>query len=225
MKKTLQKISDNTIRRLPRYLRALCELEVAGLERVSSVALGGMLGATSSQIRQDLNCFGEFGTQGYGYGVGLLKHAIEDILGKNRRYRSVLIGAGNIGRALMENRFFEENGFEPTAVFDVLPERIGTRIGGVRVFDVRDMPRRLSQFPAEVAVLCVPKDAAQSSAEQAVKLGVRAIWNFTNADICIENARVVVENIHFSDSLMTLGYRLRERQDTANAAQQTDRSA
>lgn len=204
------KVSNNVIRRLPRYLRKLDELRSSGVERISSGELGRQMGLTSSQIRQDFSCFGEFGQQGYGYNVAALRGEIASILGTTKNYSVILVGVGNIGRALIENFCFEQYGFHMQAAYDVRPELMGTNIGGIKVHDISDLPSAFSANDVDVAVLCVPRSMAHTTAEDLVKLGVRAIWNFTNVELKVAESDVIVENIHFSDSLLALGYYLSE---------------
>lgn len=176
------------------------------------------MGLTSSQIRQDFSCFGEFGQQGYGYNVTALRGEIASILGMNRDFSVVLVGVGNIGRALIENFCFEQYGFHLMSAYDVRPELIGRNIGGIPVHDISDLTRSLDGTKVDVAVLCVPKSMAASASEDLVRLGVHAIWNFTNIELNPSNPDVIVENIHFSDSLLAMGYYLSENMDIASAA-------
>lgn len=217
------KVSNNVIRRMPRYLRKLDELKVAGVERISSGELGRQMGLTSSQIRQDFSCFGEFGQQGYGYNVTALRAEIAAILGTNRNFSVVLVGVGNIGRALIENFCFEQYGFHMLEAYDVRPELIGTTIAGLVVHDISDLPRAFEKDKVDVAVLCVPKSMANLAAEELVRLGVSAIWNFTNVELQLSTQDVIIENIHFSDSLLALGYYLAtsmdEKTDTSEKLQ------
>lgn len=212
------KVSNNVIRRLPRYLRKLDELKAAGVDRISSGELGRQMGLTSSQIRQDFSCFGEFGQQGYGYNVTGLRGEIASILGTNRDFTVVLVGVGNIGRALVENFCFEQYGFHLIAAFDVLPELVGTDMGGIKVHDISDLPRVFKDNTVDVAVLCVPKTMAKRAAAELAVRGVHSIWNFTNAELELEDSSVIVENIHFSDSLLALGYYLSDSIDSQAAA-------
>jgi redox-sensing transcriptional repressor len=207
------KVSNNVIRRLPRYLRKLDELKIEGVDRISSGELGRQMGLTSSQIRQDFSCFGEFGQQGYGYNVTALRAEVASILGTNRDFSVILVGVGNIGRALIENFCFEQYGFHMLSAYDVRPELIGKNIGGITVQDISDMPGVFSTNKVDVAVLCVPKSMANTVAEELVGFGVPAIWNFTNIELNLVNPDVIVENIHFSDSLLALGYYLAESMD------------
>ena len=200
------KVSNNVIRRLPRYLRKLDELTEAGVSRISSGELGRQLGLTPSQIRQDFSCFGEFGQQGYGYKVTALRAEIASILGMDRGFTAVLIGVGNIGQALMCNFSFKNWGFDLKAAFDIKPELIGTEYEGVPIFDMRALPEYLAENHIDVVVLCVPKEYAVSTTEMLTKHGINAIWNFTNVELTAPESRTIVENIHFSDSLLSLSY-------------------
>lgn len=213
------KVSNNVIRRLPRYLRKLDDLKAAGVDRISSGELGRQMGLTSSQIRQDFSCFGEFGQQGYGYNVVGLRGEIATILGTNRDFSVILVGVGNIGRALIENFCFEQYGFHLLSAFDIRPELIGSDIGGVRIHDISDMAEIFAEDKeVDVAVLCVPKSMANNAANDLAAHGVRAIWNFTNTELDVADHGVIVENIHFSDSLLSLGYYLSESMDAEAAA-------
>lgn len=205
-----QKVSEAVIRRLPRYYRHLTDLNQAGVIRISSSALGSSMGLTASQIRQDLSCFGEFGQQGYGYNVDKLLNEIADILGMNQGHTAVILGAGNLGRALIENFRFEYSGFRLCAAFDVLPELVGTTIAGTNVLHVDELESYLAEHPASVGILTVPRHAASSMAERLVACGVRGIWNFTNTELKITQSDVRVESVHFSDSLLTLSYMISE---------------
>lgn len=200
------KISHNVILRLPRYLRYLEELQEKGLVRISSGELGRMMGITASQIRQDLSCFGEFGQQGYGYTVDMLKKEISEILGTTRERRVVVIGAGNLGRAIIGKFPFAHYGFRLTEAFDLAGSIVGQHMFGLTVRHVESLERRLRDNPPDIAVLAMSSDSAASIADRLAALGVRGIWNFTNTDIRIDKADVIVENLHFSDSLLTLSY-------------------
>lgn len=207
------KISNNVIRRLPRYLRKLDELISKGQERVSSSELAAQLGLTSSQIRQDLSCFGGFGQQGYGYNVQSLRDAIAGILGIDKGHNAILVGVGNIGRALMCNFDFESWGFKLCCGFDTNPERIGESYNGIPVLDDNDLENYLRDNPVDVAVLTVPKTVAAPVAKQLADCGVKAIWNFTNVEIELPRDKIIVENMHFSDSLLALSYHISRAED------------
>lgn len=200
------KVSTAVIRRLPRYYRHLSELQEAGVVRISSSALGKSMGLTASQIRQDLFCFGGFGQQGYGYKVDSLKEEIGEILGISRGHTLVVLGAGNLGRAIMENFKFSANGFHLLAAFDVNDGLVGTQIAGAPVFHVNSLEAFLEANPVDVGMLTVPIAAAQEMGDRLVSAGVKGIWNFTNYEIAFDREDVVVESVHFSDSLLALSY-------------------
>lgn len=205
-----QKVSSAVIRRLPRYYRHLTDLAQAGVTRISSNALGSAMNLTASQIRQDLSCFGEFGQQGYGYNVESLRNEIAEILGMTRDHTAVILGVGNLGRALIENFHFDQDGFHLTAAFDIAPDLIGRKISGVPIYAVSELKKYLTEHPVSVGVLTVPQSAAQEMADALVEGGVKGIWNFTNRELCVENPGVVTENVHFADSLLTLSYLISE---------------
>ncbi len=211
------KVSNNVIRRLPRYLRKLDELSESGVNRISSFDLGQQLGLTPSQIRQDFSRFGEFGQQGYGYSVPALREHIAGILGMDRGYRAVLIGVGHIGHALIDNFCFSDWGVKLSAAFDVKPELIGSSFNGTAVRSMDELESYLSENPVDIAVLTVPKDAALPVTERLIASGINAIWNFTNVELTGPDSDVLVENIHFSDSLLSLSYYVSERRDEQQA--------
>ena len=208
------KVSTAVIRRLPRYYRQLSELQEAGTVRISSSALGKSMGLTASQIRQDLFCFGEFGQQGYGYKVDSLKEEIGEILGINRGHTVVVLGTGNLGRAIIENFKFSSNGFRLLAAFDVNHLLVGTRIGGVPVYHADTLEQFIREHQVSVGMLTVPISAAQEMGERLAAAGVKGIWNFTNYEISLNSREVVVESVHFSDSLLALSYMISQREDT-----------
>ena len=204
------KVSTAVIRRLPRYYRQLSELQEAGVVRISSSALGKSMGLTASQIRQDLFCFGGFGQQGYGYKVDSLKGEIGEILGINQGHTLVVLGAGNLGRALMENFHFERSGVALSAAFDVAPDVVGQRLSGVPVNHVDQLEEYLGQHPASIGVLTVPRSVANRIAGRLVASGVKGIWNFTNIELTVDAPDIVIENVHFADSLLALSYMISE---------------
>ena len=204
------KVSTAVIRRLPRYYRQLSELQEAGVVRISSSALGKSMGLTASQIRQDLFCFGGFGQQGYGYKVDSLKGEIGEILGINQGHTLVVLGAGNLGRALMENFHFERSGVALSAAFDVAPDVVGQRLSGVPVHHVDQLEEYLGQHPASIGVLTVPRSVANRIAGRLVASGVKGIWNFTNIELTVDAPDIVIENVHFADSLLALSYMISE---------------
>lgn len=220
------KVSNNVIRRLPRYLRKLDELSENGVSRISSFDLGQQLGFTPSQIRQDFSCFGEFGQQGYGYNVPALREQIGSILGMDRGFTAILIGVGNIGHALMDNFCFSEWGVHLSAAFEVNPDLIGTEFNGVTIRSMDELESYLAENPVEIAVLSVPKDAAIAVTKRLTACGIEAIWNFTNVELTEPNSNILVENIHFSDSLLSLSYFIAERKDEQAArAARAERAA
>lgn len=206
MKKTGEKVSVAVIRRLPRYYRQLSDLRQQGVVRVSSGALGKEMGLTASQIRQDLFCFGGFGQQGYGYNVEKLREEIGGILGINRGNTAVILGVGNLGHALIQNFKFGNNGFRVSAVFDVDESIVGTKIGAVQVYHVDQLEQYLLSHRVDVGVLTVPRAVAADMAQKLVAGGVKGIWNFANVELKVDKPDVIIENVHFSDSLLALSY-------------------
>lgn len=201
-------ISDSVIRRLPRYYRFLGELKAAGLTRISSRELSQKMGLTASQIRQDLNCFGGFGQQGYGYNIQLLQGEIERILGLDLPQQAILIGVGNLGRAVAQHVNFESLGFHLIGLFDQRESLVGQIVRNQPIRNIASLDEFCRENLPTTAILCVPKDAAKPLCNQLVKLGVRGFWNFSHYDLSLDHPNVVVENMHFGDSLMTLSYRL-----------------
>lgn len=202
-------ISMAVIKRLPKYYRYLEELMKNDVDRISSKELGEKIGFTASQIRQDLNCFGDFGQQGYGYNVKELYSQISSILGLDRGYEAALVGAGNIGQAVSNYSRFENLGFKITAIFDANPKLIGMRIRNVEIMDIDEMTSVLDKHKIDIGIICVPRKNAQSAADELIKGGVRAIWNFAPVDLIVPDY-VKVENVHLSESLLTLIYLLNE---------------
>jgi redox-sensing transcriptional repressor len=200
------KVSNAVIRRLPRYYRRLDDLHQAGVERVSSNVLAKSMNVTASQIRQDLSYFGGFGQQGYGYHVETLRDKVAEILGMDMGHTAIVLGCGNLGRALLKNFPFENNGFRLVAAFDTSPELIGTEINGVPILNVSDVEEYIKENEISIAVLTVPQQAAMTTARQLVQAGVKGLWNFTNLELDIEAPGVVVEDVHFADSLLALSY-------------------
>ena len=208
-----QKISDAVIHRLPRYYRYLDDLYNKGVVRISSHSLGDKMDITASQIRQDLSCFGEFGQQGYGYNVAELRAEIGHILGIDNDHKLIIIGADHLGQALLCNFSFKTWGFDLKAAFDVKPQLIGTDYEGVKIHDMATLPQFLSENKVDAAVLCVPKAHAVQTTELLTSHGVNAIWNFTNVELTAPESSTIVENIHFSDSLLSLSYYISEDND------------
>ena len=200
-----ENISDAVIRRLPRYYRHLTELCERGTVRISSHQLGQEMNITASQIRQDLSCFGEFGQQGYGYNIMELRAEIGHILGVDDKRRLIVVGAGHLGHALLQNFDFDQGGFLFDTAFDISPAVIGTTINGVTIRGMDEMDAYFAAYHPSVAVLTVPKQIAQEVADRLIALGVQGIWNFTNVEL---DGDVFYENVHFADSLLTLSYRI-----------------
>lgn len=205
-----QKVSDAVIRRLPRYYRYLDDLYNNNVVRISSSSLGAKMGITASQIRQDLSCFGEFGQQGYGYNVEILRAEIGSILGVDYYHKLIVIGAGNLGQALIQNFYFNKSGFTLDAAFDIDPMLVGHEINGITVHSMHALEDYVVECKPDVAVLTVPRNVAQQTMDMLVSYGVRGFWNFTNVELESSDPSVVVEDIHFADSLLTLSYRLME---------------
>ena len=205
------KVSSAVIRRLPRYYRHLNDLYLAGVERISSNALGKSMGLTASQIRQDFSCFGEFGQQGYGYNVEELRAEIGHILGVDNDHHLIMIGVGNLGHALLQNFRFSQTGFSVDAAFDVSPTVVGTTVNGVPIYAMADLDSYIREHSVDVVVLTVPQSVAQETADRIIRLGVRGFWNFTNVELVSSDPDVKFENIHFADSLLTLSYRIANR--------------
>ncbi|MEA4825310.1 MAG: redox-sensing transcriptional repressor Rex [Clostridium sp.] len=200
-------ISMAVIRRLPKYHRYLQELMKNDVDRISSKELSEKIGFTASQIRQDLNNFGDFGQQGYGYNVKDLYGEISSILGLDEEYNTVIIGAGNIGQAIANYTNFEKLGFKLKAIFDVNPKLVGIKIRDVEIKDIDELESFLKENDINVGVLCVPRTTAQNVCDILVATGVKGIWNFAPVDL-YTSEDVIVENVHLSDSLLTLTYLL-----------------
>ena len=201
-------VSPAVIRRLPRYFRYLRELIRRGRKRISSGEFANMMHITASQVRQDLNCFGGFGQQGYGYNVDYLYEKICDLLGVGNGLNAVIIGAGDLGRALMRSSMFEKRGVNILAMFDVNPALVGQTFNGVKIYDMRELEEFCAARPVDIAVLTLPKEFAEEAAKRLTANGVAGLWNFTGKDIEHDPTRVVVENVHLGDSLMFLNYRV-----------------
>lgn len=206
-------VSQAVIKRLPRYYRFLGELLKTGTERISSRELAERMGLTASQIRQDLNCFGGFGQQGYGYNIDELHKEIKHILGLDTRTSAILIGAGNLGRAIANHMPFEERGFSLIGIFDQNPELLGKQVRNIQVQSTDDLEAFCAQNHPFAAVLCIPKTVTLSLSERLIHAGVQAFWNFSHCDIPVAGRNIVVENVHMSDSLMTLSYEIKELQE------------
>ena len=202
-------VSSAVIKRLPRYHRYLGELLREGKLRISSAELSRLMNVTASQIRQDLNCFGGFGQQGYGYNVKYLYGKISELLGVKEGYAAVIVGAGNLGKALAATHMFERRGVRRLAMFDVNPAVVGTEICETPVYHVDELYDYCLREGVDIGVLSVPKEAAYDVSMTMIKAGVRGIWNFANMELKINEPGVIVENIHLGDSLMKLCYELK----------------
>lgn len=206
----------SVIRRLPRYYRFLNHLKKTGINRISSKELSEKMGFTASQIRQDLNCFGGFGQQGYGYIVEQLCDEIGNILGVSNGYRCILIGAGNLGQAIASHLSFEAQGFRLIGIFDSDPHKIGTSLSGQMIRDVRTLDDFCKETQPVMAVLCTPRAAVEHLSDQLYAMGIRNFWNFSHYDIAMKYPDAIVENVHLNDSLMTLCYRISDRNSQQN---------
>ena len=204
-----QSVPSAVIKRLPRYHRYLGDLLADGRLRISSAELSRIMNVTASQIRQDLNCFGGFGQQGYGYNIKYLYGKISELLGVTQGYSAVIVGAGNLGRALTATRMFERRGVKRLALFDVDKRLIGTEIYGLMVYPVSELGDFCRREGVDIGVLTVPKEAAAEVAKTLTDAGVKGIWNFANMELTVEDKSVIVENIHLGDSLMTLSYKIK----------------
>ncbi|EOS44845.1 redox-sensing transcriptional repressor Rex [Lachnospiraceae bacterium JLR.KK009] len=202
-----KEISQAVIRRMPRYYRYLGELLDDGAERISSNELSARMRVTASQIRQDLNNFGGFGQQGYGYNVKYLYDEIGKILGMDRQHNIIVVGAGNLGQALANYLKFEKRGFVINGLFDVNPALKGISVRGIKIRMMEELEGFLKENQVDIAALTLPKEKADEVANKLVSLGIRAIWNFAHLDLELPG-HVVVENVHLSDSLMQLSYNI-----------------
>lgn len=201
------KISSAVINRLPRYYRHLGELLEMGVERISSNELSERMNVTASQIRQDLNHFGGFGQQGYGYNVNYLYSEIGSILGLDRQHNMVIIGAGNLGRAIANYTNFEKRGFVISGIFDVNKELHGKEVRGTKIRDFEDIEEFAKTNRIDIAAITVPKTEAITVAEKLVNIGVKAFWNFAHTDLNVPED-VIVESVHLSESLMRISYNI-----------------
>jgi redox-sensing transcriptional repressor len=204
-------VSAAVIKRLPRYHRYLGELLRAGTLRISSQALSRLMSVTASQIRQDLNCFGGFGQQGYGYNVKYLYGKISELLGVREGYKAVIVGAGNLGSALAATPMFERRGVTRVAMFDVDKSIIGTKIYNTPVYDVSTLVEFCRENKIDIGIICVPKDQADDVASRLISGGVSGIWNFASTELHVDKEAVALENMHLGDSLMKLCYEIKIR--------------
>ncbi len=211
-----KKVPTAVIQRMPRYYRYLGDLLERGIARVSSAQLSRRMGITASQIRQDLNHFGGFGQQGYGYNVEVLYNEIGRILGQDQEYSVIVIGAGNLGQAVSKYTNFNKRGYKVTALFDSNPALSGTTVAGYPVLNARELPDFLKENHTDIAVLTIPRAGAAETAKVLMEGGVQAIWNFASIDLDLPDDKAVVVNVHLSDSLRVLSYKLRELRSEEN---------
>ncbi|WP_294386856.1 redox-sensing transcriptional repressor Rex [uncultured Clostridium sp.] len=202
-------VSMAVIKRLPKYHRYLKELMRNDVDRISSKELGEKIGFTASQIRQDLNNFGDFGQQGYGYNVKELYKQISLILGLDKEYTGVIIGAGNLGQAIANYNRFSELGLSIECIFDANPKLVGMRIRDIEIRDIDTLSEFLQENRVDIGIICVPRINAQKVSDMLVKGGIKGIWNFAPVDLVVPED-VKVENVHLSESLLTLVYLMKD---------------
>lgn len=201
----------SVIRRLPRYYRFISELADNGEQRISSGKLAELMNVTASQIRQDFNCFGGFGQQGYGYSISYLKSEMENILGLNKVNNAIILGAGNLGKAVVLHINFAERGFNIKGIFETNPNIIGTRINDIEVMPESQVDEFIKNNDISIAMLCIPRQSVATIIDRLYSCGIKAYWNFSHFDIARKYSDTVVENVHMTDSLMTLSYRMNEK--------------
>ncbi len=207
-----KKVPEVVIKRLPRYYRYLGELLKQDINRISSNALSEKMKVTASQIRQDFNYFGGFGQQGYGYNVEYLYNEIGTILGLDAGFTTIIVGAGCLGHAIANHNTFERRGFHLKGIFDSDSEKIGNKINGHTVMDVKDMEEFVRKNGIDIAILTIPRAAVEKTAQRLCNCGIKGLWNFSYAEL--KNVKnIAVENVHLSDSLMTLSYKIKQGND------------
>ena len=211
MKSNNTRVSNAIIRRLPRYRRYLNELRKKGIKKISSNELSELIGYTASQIRQDLNTFGGFGQQGYGYTVDSLFNEINRILGLDREYKTIVVGIGNLGQAITNYTYYYKIGFNIVGLFDVNPKLVGLSINDVLVRDFSEMSDFVKENNIDIAIICVNRENAQKVTNVLVDAGIEGIWNFAPLDLDVPE-HVAVENVHLSDSLHTLSFMIRSNE-------------
>ena len=210
-------VSPAVVKRLPRYYRYLRELITQGRMRISSGELSAMMNVTASQIRQDLNCFGGFGQQGYGYNVNYLFAKISEILGVGAGFHAVIIGAGDLGRALVHLSMFEKRGVDIVGMFDTGEEQVGKTVAGVEVYDLSELERFCENNVVDIAVITCPKEQVKPIAERLVACGVKGLWNYMGVELKYSSDEIIVENVHLGDSLMILNYKIARQQASDDA--------
>jgi redox-sensing transcriptional repressor len=212
------RISSAVIKRLPRYRRYLNELRKKGVTKISSNELSALIGYTASQIRQDLNTFGGFGQQGYGYSVEGLYNEISAILGLDKEYKMVIVGAGNLGQAIANYTYYYRSGFKVLGLFDINPKVIGLKINEIEVHDFENIVEYVEKNGIDIGVICVTRENAQEVADKLIFAGIKGIWNFTPIDIEVPD-RIALENVHLSENLHTLAFQMNnftDRESTIN---------
>ncbi len=202
-------ISTHVIKRLPRYYRFLGDLSAAGIKKISSSELAEKMGLTASQIRQDLNCFGGFGQQGYGYNTDILREEIGNILGVTAPKKIIIIGVGNLGRAIAQQMNFKDKGFNLIGLFDNKASIIGNVVRNVPIRNIDSLDDFCRENKPDAAILCIPRDAVKEIANHLVNLGVKGFLNFSHHDISLEHSGITVQNVHFGDNLMQLSYNIK----------------
>ena len=208
---TQNKASLPVIKRLPKYYRYLTTMQRNGVEKVSSSELARIMGTTASQVRQDFNCFGGFGQQGIGYKVDTLQSEVSKLLfGDNgEKLSTILLGVGRLGNAVSSFLTRDVNGYRLLAAFDVREDVVGTEMNGVPVCHIRDLAEFCNANHPQVAVLCIPRESAAELSSTLVSLGIKGFWNFSHYDLSVDYSDIIVENVHLGDSLVSLGYRMR----------------
>lgn len=204
-------ISMAVIRRLPKYYRYLGDLLNKDVQRISSKELSEIIGFTASQIRQDLNNFGGFGQQGYGYNIEALHAEIGKILGLDKKYNAILVGAGNLGQAIANYSGFRKAGFEIKGLFDANPKIIGLKIRDFEILDSDEIEEFVKSNNIDIAILCIPKNGVQDIADRLVSVGIKGIWNFAPIDLKVPS-NIIVENVNLTESLFTLSYLMKEEE-------------
>lgn len=209
------KISNAVIKRLPRYRRYLNELKRKGVDKISSRELSDLIGYTASQIRQDLNNFGGFGQQGYGYNVEALYNEISSILGLDKEYKMIIVGAGNLGQAIANHTYYYKAGFVVNSLFEVNPKLVGLKINDITVRDYEELVDYIEENSIDIGIICTTKDSAQEVADKMCFAGIKGIWNFAPVDLEVPE-HVAVENVHLSDGLHSIAYHINRIQEEKN---------
>ena len=207
-------VSPAVVKRLPKYFRYLRQLIREGKTRVSSAELSKMMNFTASQIRQDLNCFGGFGQQGYGYNVNYLYSKICEILGVGFGFRAALVGAGNLGTALVKSPMFEKRGVDVVALFDISENLIGKKVSEINIYSLDLLEQKLNEYGVDIVILTLPKEFADDVVDRLITCkSVKGIWNFTGKELDLSDSNIVVEDVHMGDSLMSLCYEVAKETD------------